>query len=418
MKILRRLILTFSVLPSFALADSGTCSALVQYGLRDEIQSVAHSNNFTQSASEFCRDYKTYTEDKKSGNVKASYGAFSGSAGFSAERYGAMSDVLCTNAENTSNLTSGSQLTNRLLNPAALQTLKDCEALNSYGLKVTTDFSPSNETLILSFLMTPVPGTTGSIKVEAPIVDDGITCDGPSPAISDKSLPMLTSVTYRCSRKPSTEPFIYQGVRLYAKSGIVSIPTTSGPVTRTLPPIYAEALPPTELEKKLKALAMGSTPVGTIIASYFSYEEITKADPEFASFWQPADGRNVVRDSAYFKAKTDGSLNNVKLPDLRGTFLRGLNIFENNPLAAAQNAAQLDPENRKVGQFQADENRAHGHSASISAGETNVRGTGMGHQANKGEEIQWRSLSVSIGNSGGPESRPKNYAVYYYIRVN
>lgn len=418
MKLACGLVLGLFFICTTATAEGNTCSALVQYGLRDEIQSVAQSNNFSTSANKLCKDYKSYQDDKKSGSVKASYGAFDGNAGFTSERYGAISDVLCTSAENTANLTSGSQLTNRLLNPAALQTLKDCEALNAFGLRVTTDFSPNYETLVLSFLVSPVPGTNGKITVESPLSDTGISCDGPYPAITEKLLPILTNVTYRCVRTPSTTPFEYQGIRMYAKPGIITIPTSSGPVTRTMPPIYAEALPPTDLEKKLKALSVSSNPVGTIISSYFSFDEIKKINPEFSDYWLPADGRQVSRDSAYFKAKTDGSLNIVKIPDLRGTFLRGLNSFGNSPLSSAPNTAQLDPETRTVGSYQGDENKNHTHTATISPGEAPYRASGMGHQSDKKQEIQWAATSIAIQPSGGAESRPKNYAIYYFIKVN
>lgn len=111
---------TLSLAAGQAIAQNN-CTTLIQYGLKDEIQSLAQSNNYQQSINQLCRDYRTFQSDKKAGTVKATYGAFDGSAGFAAERYDAVSDALCTNNTNIGSLTSATQLTNKLLNPAALE---------------------------------------------------------------------------------------------------------------------------------------------------------------------------------------------------------------------------------------------------------------------------------------------------------
>lgn len=394
------------------------CTTLIQYGLRDEIQSMAQSNNYQQSINQLCRDYSTFQSDKKSGSVKASYGAFDGSAGFSAERYEAMSDALCTNNTNISSLTSATQLTNRLLNPAALEALKQCEELNRFGLRVITDIAEASESIAISFLLSVVPGTSGKITVELPQTETGVTCSGPTPGISKKLLPPNQNVTFICRRNVASAPFDFRGQRLYAKATSITIPTSSGPITRSIPAVYADRLPPSDLEKRLNQLEFASSPIGTVIASYLSFDEMKKLNKEFERYWQPADGRIVARESAFFKLRTDQSLNPVRLPDLRGVFLRGLNRFDSLPSVAPQSVNQADPENRSVGQFQGDELKSHTHPVNNSSPAFAHRTNGMGIQSNQGAEVQWAAPAISIGAAGGAETRPKNIAVYYFIRVN
>jgi hypothetical protein len=412
----------FSVLATLVVisanAQQNNCTTLIQYGLRDEIQSMAQSNSYQQSVNQLCRDFSTYQSDKKSGNVKATYGAFDGSAGFSAERYEALSDALCTNNTNIANLTSATQLTNKILNPAALEALKQCEQLNAFGLKVTTETAPNDERIAISFLLSVVPGTTGKIVVEAPVTESDVTCTGPIPPITDKLLPPNQSVTYVCSRKAESKPFEYRGQRLYAKASMITIPTSSGAIIRNIPTIYADRLPPSELENKLKALTLAASPVGTVISSYLTFDEMKKIDPEFQNYWQPADGRIVNRSTAYFKAKTDQSLNPVKLPDLRGVFIRGLNTFDTAAGLPPAPTSQLDPETRSLGHFQADDFKSHTHPITNNSPAFAYQVSGMGIQSNRGQEVRFTPPAISIGAAGGAETRPKNIAVNYFIRVN
>jgi hypothetical protein len=304
------------------------------------------------------------------------------------------------------------------LNPAALEALKQCEQLNMFGLKVTTETAPNDERIAISFLLSVVPGTTGRIVVEAPQTEADVTCTGPIPSISEKLLPPNQNVTYVCSRKVETRPFEYRGQRLYAKASMITIPTSSGAISRNMPTIYADRLPPSELENKLKALTLAATPVGTVISSFLTFDEMKKIDPDFQNYWQPADGRLVNRATAYFKAKTDQSLNPVKLPDLRGVFLRGLNAFDSAVGIPPATAAQLDPETRSLGHFQADDFKSHTHPITNNSPAFAYRVSGMGIQSNRGQEVQFAPPAISIGAAGGNETRPKNVAVYYFIRVN
>lgn len=413
---MKRLALTITLIFSFsqqAVADN--CTTLIQYGLRDEIQSMANANNYQESVNQLCHDYSSFKEDKKSGNVKASYGAFKGSAGFSAERYEAISEALCSSSTNISNLKSETSLTNRLLNPAALDALKHCENLNAAGLKVTTDTPDAAETVTISFYLSPIPGTSvvQEIKVGKVKTDNGIVCDDPSPSLTDGKLPALTTVTYTCSRTISNEPFNYLGKRLYAKEGTITIPTSNAPITRRVPAVYAEQPTPADIELKIIEVGDSAAPVGAVISSVFSFDEIKKLTSNFSKYWALADGSNVDRSSKYFKVKTDGSLNNVKLPDLRGTFLRGLN------LGRSDGKQDTEGSSRSPGDYQADSIAKHDHGRGMANWPDSGVGGNVRPNGGTGQHSDhWNPRYISPVSYGGAETRPKNSAVYYYIRIN
>ncbi len=95
---------------------------------------------------------------------------------------------------------------------------------------------------------------------------------------------------------------------------------------------------------------------------------------------------------------------------MRGMFLRGLNVGRSDGLQ--------DPDTRAAGSYQADENKSHNHTngsyqyllqsdcntttfpTDTTCGEPNLGSVG------------------AIAASGGPEARPRNIAVYIYVKIN
>ena len=73
-------------------------------------------------------------------------------------------------------------------------------------------------------------------------------------------------------------------------------------------------------------------PVGTIIASMLPPAEFLQ---EMGDMWVPADGRNAKPDRLYYKIT-----GNSAVPDLRGLFLRGMNVFD--PTRLPRNDGYLD----------------------------------------------------------------------------
>lgn len=168
------------------------------------------------------------------------------------------------------------------------------------------------------------------------------------------------------------------------------------------------------------------SPIGTIITSYLNWDRFqiatdnnSEAGPFWKSeysFWSPCDGRKVPK-SAFEDLTSDSNV-----PDLRGVFLRGLNIFDAYELhngVAVVSESQKDPDsNRTVGSWQADELRSHPHTTSL------YGSTGGGNNFADPLKIASTDNVLRFTNAktvdafGGLETRPKNKAVFYYIRIN
>lgn len=179
-------------------------------------------------------------------------------------------------------------------------------------------------------------------------------------------------------------------------------------------------------------------PVGTIITSILPFQEFcdqieqtsgpANFDPEDQNncIWSPADGRNC-KGSKYASAVIP---NNV--PDLRGVFLRGRNIFDESHTPGVSNS-QKDPSGvRKAGSFQADELERHRHFQFTDGSRGLLPGTNFGYPPavalRKGQrpyhmvsEESIREPNILPGGYAGSidgETRPKNIAVYRYIKIN
>ena len=103
----------------------------------------------------------------------------------------------------------------------------------------------------------------------------------------------------------------------------------------------------------------------------------------------------------------------TSVPDLRGQFLRGLNQFDNDQTSQVD-ANKKDPDNRTRGSFQNDEFESHNHSISGPAAVGNI----INNSLNFFNEPVGRQSPIQTNHQGGAETRPKNVAVFYYIRIN
>jgi hypothetical protein len=185
-------------------------------------------------------------------------------------------------------------------------------------------------------------------------------------------------------------------------------------------------------------------PVGTIITSYLNWTEFQSITQNNAnnpagpfwtarySKWAPSDGRPVPAS----KFQTAASQPNV--PDLRGTFIRGLNSFDPGDEPTPVDPARKDPETRARGSYQPESFKEHRHSGRTgddAPDHTHGFG-GYPYGASYGGDNTAMNLNVSpngfhrqtdgantrhthaISPEGGAETRPKNVAIYFYIRIN
>jgi hypothetical protein len=140
-------------------------------------------------------------------------------------------------------------------------------------------------------------------------------------------------------------------------------------------------------------------PVGTIVTSMLEETQF-QAQPHIGHSWVLAKGQ-VVAGTRY--AAITGK---THLPDLRGVFLRS----SNSDLTAADQAQRGNPENKKLGELQADEFKAHTH-------ETPRPGGNDGNRS--GQQDSWYGGgSSSTGSTGGTETRPRNVTVNFFIKIN
>lgn len=193
----------------------------------------------------------------------------------------------------------------------------------------------------------------------------------------------------------------------------------------------------------------GEFPVGTIISSMLKPEDFQiNLTP---GIWVPADGR-PYQDSQYFKLTGE-----LTVPDLRGMFVRGLNLFEEGFAKPASEPKDTD-DSRKAGKLQLDttrnpringfqiaiggdhshttsgESNPHTHTASTTArteggpntfGDGNERGMKPHGSTNIGNNTAGHSHNIPISGAhqhtltgGDSETRPINVAVYFYIKIN
>ena len=177
----------------------------------------------------------------------------------------------------------------------------------------------------------------------------------------------------------------------------------------------------TALIEKMKALAketaLKAMPLGAIVCSSLEPKQfITEA---MLGVWVPADGRIKPSGSNY-------PGNNV--PDLRGVFVRGWNEFSSDkgirndefkdPGPRDQDGYQQDSTKRPNNPFITDDEPAINldHSLAIQhpQGGTFAKGGAPPYHT---VTIKVPKHSHRVNSGGDPETRPKNLALYYYVKV-
>ena len=100
----------------------------------------------------------------------------------------------------------------------------------------------------------------------------------------------------------------------------------------------------------------------------------------------------------------------TKLPDARGLFIRGLNLKRSDDKADPYKSENDDKE-RLVGDYQEDMLKRHSHKY-LSADRKDVSGKGSK------SDFAWNSKEYTSKPTGGLETRPKNIALFTYIKIN
>ncbi|MFG1481427.1 hypothetical protein ABMA79_07420 [Halobacteriovorax sp. HFRX-2_2] len=141
-------------------------------------------------------------------------------------------------------------------------------------------------------------------------------------------------------------------------------------------------------------------PVGTIITSLLQPVQFQR---EMGSEWRLMDGSKINGSHL-------ASMFGDRLPDARGKFLRMAN---NGANCGDKNNCDFDVENRTPGHYQKDTLKSHTHSYSDTVPNTHL-GWGLeDHSGNAG----FQGNGKNTGSTGGHETRPKNIAVNYFVKV-
>jgi hypothetical protein len=161
---------------------------------------------------------------------------------------------------------------------------------------------------------------------------------------------------------------------------------------------------------------IANLPVGTIIASMLEPADFARevGDVERTKKqWEIADGREIDTASDYCQLTKK-----TKIPDLRGMFLRGMNV----------EGAGADPDkNREVGTSQEDAFQKHDHEIkpdwpltgyekkAYERGDANEPGYTKHADGKDAPKVE--TLRTTVAGTED-ETRPKNVAVYFYIKIN
>ncbi len=160
--------------------------------------------------------------------------------------------------------------------------------------------------------------------------------------------------------------------------------------------------------------------LGTIISSVLNYDQLCKVMVEnpaidnTKSSYVPCDGRKIEHSKL---SELTGVLN---VPDLRGRFLRGLNLIYSvgQPDLILSKADQDDPTNsRKPGDYQPDAYKQHSHNYTHFDGGiiTDMSNDKDQRRCSYGNMV---GATTAVSGDSVTETRPKNVSVYFYIKIN
>ena len=173
------------------------------------------------------------------------------------------------------------------------------------------------------------------------------------------------------------------------------------------------------VEKQIK---VDFAPVGTVVASLLPPVEFAKAtgetegDEYLKRTWIFADGQKVP-GTAFAKLTGD-----KPVPELRGMFLRGIDVTDSRQPGDRQPYATALPVSKRFTGM-TDKAGAHWHAGGMqlskvgdkyNVGGSNYLAAGTANTEIAGEHTH----TLEITDGGDVETRPVNVAVFYYIKIN
>ena len=411
-----RYMLYCSVLLMFSssLSAQEACLALLDHGLYDEFISSGLSTRYTEMHNEVCSAYESYKSDAKSDKVKASYSLFKGGASFAATKIQSVGQFMCETGSTVQDALDRSNEISRVINPRAIAAFSECVTSSHSNLIVETFFgSDVTDALVISlrYHVRNQPNAAASIDA-IQYETNQLTCDGSLiDALNSGESLQDSEKSIRCRRQIPDEPTTILGREIWLTSTDITLATEAGTVVRRLPAVGVGPKPLAESERRLRTIP----PVGTVIASLLGWEQFQNSQVDVGHHWVPADGRTIPANSKY--AEITGT---DVVPDLRGLFLRGLNTFQ---LGLTRTDGKEDPEGsaRRAGILQGHSVGSHKHYVEGIWSKAPLLNPGSGQVI---INPLWpptdypKKATARAFEDPGKETRPKNAAVYYYVRVN
>jgi hypothetical protein len=127
-----------------AIADDD-CTDLIRHGIYNYFQQSSRSSNYSATQSEICTQYNKLQTERKSGNIGASYGLFSGSASLSAEQLERIGSSMCASSAASAKGDALAEVASTVISPEALAAYQQCKALGNLGLKFESSFNDDDQ---------------------------------------------------------------------------------------------------------------------------------------------------------------------------------------------------------------------------------------------------------------------------------
>lgn len=441
-------VLLFTFFLSLTIAQN--CDTLLDHGLYNVSVTQQKLDYQSKLDEEICsQEYNSAGESKqRSISAGLSYAGFGVSGGEAKGKtsYSESQKRYCSARNIAVGSTNGFSVQERTLVNRAISAWETCTELEAQKFLIETEISLETSTARFTFAdrsggSTVFQGVNVISREPSEKNFKGFTCttnqDGTAVKLEANSKYTISSENFTivCEREYLSRNL--QGTEIYySPPTTIIIPTSRDEVqiefaAETIPEIQTEKA--RELQEQInlltKAIAqLDDTPVGTIIASALPPATFTEA---YGDSWILADGSDVYRVNGQLKLLQDSvygqlacsnitDLTQCKIPDLRGMFLRGMNVGRDDGLQ--------DPEgSRLVGNFQSDTFQGHWHDLFSGRNDNShyhAQGNISGHIQYSGEEIfPERVQNPSADMTNGPprvgsETRPKNVAVYFYIKIN
>lgn len=322
------------------------------------------------------------------------------------EAYEQLRVAYATTEANTLSSSDLRIVVDRFLTDPAFDLAKKCldELRFRSGLRVICPVHPTEETFGLNLRYTRAAGSPEKLVIESVSFEN---CE-PGQKL-EKGIEISWESAFRFKRqRPGTASIvviqfvgfapIHEIVQPYRKIGEVDAQEGLARLEHQISALRGELV---------VATRSSSAPIGSVMAWPGKRESIPEG-------WEPCEGQEVDLPKSVGEALTvagiaihfpKGERARTRLPDYRGYFLRGLD-----------STGTIDPDRRGAiaGSVQLDEMKSHVHEIARDQHQTSY-GAGLLTLASGGPTIAPASTGPNAG--GGAETRPKNVAVHWIIKL-